>query len=141
MKFIKLGGLLVLCGLAVPLFSQNVTTIGGPMSGSGGVLVDKEGSVLVADYGDALNNANGTAIRKIDKNGVLSVHATGFQGASGNTYGPDGRVYQCNISGNSISRIKHDGSVVTYSSQGLVSPVGIVSDTAGNLVGSSQTLP
>lgn len=132
MKIIKLAGLLVLWGSCMPSFSQTVSTIAGPMSGSGGILVDKDGSVLVADYGDALTNANGHTMRRVDLNGNISIHSTGFQGASGNTFGPDGRIYQCNIAGNFISKIKPNGTAVTYASQGLSSPVGIVADTAGN---------
>ena len=133
MKTIKQIGLLVLLGCFTPLFSQNVSTISVPFSGSGGVLVDHSGNVLIANYGDALNNANGTKIRKIDNQGNLSIYAQGFQGASGNTLMPNGNIYQSNIAGNFISKVKPDGTVSTYSSQGLVSPVGIVADTAGIL--------
>jgi len=133
MNIRKLTGLMVLVIGCVPAFSQTVTTISPSMSASGGISIDKIGNVLVADYGDALANANGTAIRKISKEGILSVYATGFQGASGNTFAPDGNLYQCNIAGNSISRVSPSVSVTTFVSTGLSSPVGIISDTSGNL--------
>jgi DNA-binding beta-propeller fold protein YncE len=133
MKTNKLAGLFALLIGCIPAFSQTVTTISPAMAASGGISIDKMGNILVADYGDALPNANGTAIRMINTEGILSVYATGFQGASGNTFAPDGNLYQCNIAANSVSLVSGSVSVSTFVSNGLASPVGIISDTAGNL--------
>ena len=133
MTTIKNVKILILSCFILPVFSQTVSTISPQFSGSGGVSVDANGNVFVGDYGDALNNANGTQIRMIDQQGSLSLFASGFQGASGNTIAPDGNLFQCNIAGNFVSMVTPNGSVSTYTSQGISSPVGVTMDTAGNL--------
>lgn len=105
-------------------------TLAGPIdAGSGGLVVDRTGRVYTADFGASLGGgAPGTRIHRVDPNtGEVSVFAEGFRGASGNTIGPDGSLYQSNIAGNLISKVSPDGVVETYAT-GLVNPVGIVMD-------------
>ena len=95
---------------------------------SGGLTVAVNGDILVANFGLALNNANGTTVYKIDsESGARSVFAAGFSGASGNTIGPDGLLYQSNVRANSVFRVESDGtlSTVVKASDGLVNPIGI----------------
>lgn len=120
--------------LAVPVvFSQTVTTLSDEFNGSGGIAVDAEGNIYVADFGQFLNNANGTQVWKITPDGVRTEFATGLQGASGNTFGPDGNLYQSNIAGNRISIITPDGQVSTLEDTLAAAPVGLDFDSKGNL--------
>ena len=68
-----------------------------PTNFSGDLAVDANGDIFVADYGVLLNNSNGTTIWKVTSEGEYSVFATGFSGASGNTFGPNGDLFQSNI--------------------------------------------
>jgi sugar lactone lactonase YvrE len=140
MKMLKWGAvsLIALFVIANPLFSAQtgleLRTITAQLSGSGGVAVDAEGFVYVADFGIRLNNANGSQVHRIDPNtGAIEVFATGLSGASGNNFDSQGNLFQSNIAGNRISRISHDGTVTTFSSQGFQSPVGIVLDSSDNV--------
>ncbi len=133
MKSISLFGLIALMCVSTLANAQSVTTISPSFSGSGGISIHPDGYLLVADYGDALPNANGTQIRKLQYDGALSLFASGLQGASGNTFAPDGNLYQSNIVGDYISRITPTGTVTTFVSTGISSPVGIVSDDQGTL--------
>lgn len=120
--------------LVVPVvFSQTVTTLSDEFNGSGGIAVDAEGNIYVADFGDLLSNANGTTVWKITPDGVRTEFATGLQGASGNTFGPDGNLYQSNIAGNRISVITPEGMVSTLENTLAAAPVGLDFDAQGNL--------
>jgi len=114
-------------------FSQTVTTLSDEFNGSGGIAVDAEGNIYVADFGDLLNNANGTQVWKITPDGVRTEFATGLQGASGNTFDAEGNLYQSNIAGNRISIITPDGVVSTLEDTLAASPVGLDFDSNGNL--------
>ncbi len=115
------------------VFSQTVTTLSDAFNGSGGIAVDAEGNIYVADFGDLLNNANGTQVWKITPDGIRTEFATGLQGASGNTFDAEGNLYQSNIAGNRISIITPDGEVSTLENTLAASPVGLDFDSLGNL--------
>ncbi len=100
--------------------------------GTGGLIVDEAGNIYCADFGASLGSSPGTTLYKITPGGQASVFARGFNGASGNTIGPDGNIYQSNIAGGRVSKVTMDGTVSTYVS-GMSSPVGVVFDNAGNL--------
>jgi sugar lactone lactonase YvrE len=106
-------------------YSQTVETLTSPFSAAGGVNVDKDGTVYVADFGDFLNSGNGTTVYKVFEDGTVELFATGLIGASGNDFGPDGYLYQSNIGGNRISKIAIDGTVTTFAN-GVTNPVGCV---------------
>ena len=106
--------------------NYTVSTLTEPFPGSGGLTVDKDGFIYVANYGEAIANANGSEIRKIDpQTGAIEIFATGFSGASGCTFDKAGNLYQSNIQGNFLSKVTSQGEVSTLASSKLSSPVGV----------------
>ena len=102
--------------------------------GAGGLEVDAEGNVYCADFGAALGGGPpGTRVYRLDPDGIETVWATGFRGASGNAIGPDGSFFQSNIGASTISRIAPDGEHTEFLNEMLRSPVGIVIDAEGTL--------
>ena len=121
--------LLVVC-LAYAASAQNtassVFTVVDSIAGAvGGVTVDRAGNVYVADFGDN--------VWRVKPDGRVSLFASGFYGASGNTIDSQGNLFQANFYGNSISRVTRTGEHEVYVSEGLQGPVGLVFDARGNL--------
>ncbi len=111
-----------------------VTTLTEPFDGSGGLSVDADGFIYVADFGDFINNANGTFVSRINPStGEVTEFANGLVGPSGNAFSENGSLFQSNIAGNSISEITPEGVVKPFTNQGLSSPVGLAFDKSGNL--------
>ena len=139
MKYFKLLYFLIFTGLSFLMIvaqedGVRVETLTGPLNASGGVCVDADGYVYVADFGITLGNSNGTNVFKIDPHtGDATVFATGLLGASGNSFGPDGSLFQSNIAGGRISRITPDGQVSTFTSTNIFGPVGVAVDPEGNV--------
>ncbi len=100
--------------------------------GLGGLVVDADGNIYSADFGASLSSPPGTSLYKITPEGSASLFASGFTGASGNTIGPDGNIYQSNIGNGLISKVTMAGQVSGFVSA-MKSPVGLVFDPAGNL--------
>lgn len=124
---------LIFLTFLTPLNAQNVGTLAGPINASGGISVDKDGYVYVADFGATLSNANGTTVYKIDPNdGTVTTFATGLSGASGNDFDNEGNFFQSNIAIGNITRITPDGTKTTYAT-GHSAPVGIITDDDGNV--------
>ena len=113
--------------------AQTVSTIAGPFPASGGVTVADSGIVFIGNYGDELQNSNGTQAWRFTHQDSLSVYANAFQGASGNCVDAQGNFYQSNIAGGFISKVTPGGVVSVYSSNGIVAPVGVVADADGFL--------
>lgn len=113
-----------------------VRTLAGPIeAGSGGVEVDAQGNVYTADFGRHLSQGPmGTKVFRVTPVGDVSVFAEGFNGASGNAIDAEGRFFQANIAGNTISRVREDGSIETVVTEGLVNPVGIAFGVDGALM-------
>ncbi len=125
---------LVFVFLLVPVvFSQTVTTLTEPFNGSGGIAIDAEGNIYVADFGVALSNANGNQVWKITPDGVRTEFASGLQGASGNVFDNEGNLLQSNIAGSFVSKITPSGSVSTFVSDGIRGPVGVTVDKDNNV--------
>ena len=103
--------------------------------GTGGLVVDAQGNIYCADFGISLSGSAGTLLYKITPSGQASIFASGFVGASGNTIGPDGNIYQSNIGGGKISKVTMDGTVSNYAN--VPNPVGLVFDKQGNLYATS----
>ena len=110
-----------------------VETFTTSFEASGGISVDKNGVIYVANFGALLNNANGTQVWKLFPDGSKSIFATGLFGASGNCFGPDGYLYQSNIAANRISKIDTNGNVVTFATANIFNPVGVAIDKMGNV--------
>ncbi len=104
--------------------------------GTGGLEVDAQGFVYCADFGSKLGagSQGGNLIFRIDpRDGSQRVFCDTLRGASGNTFGPDGSLYQSNIGGGFITRIQPDGKASVFCRSGLKSPVGIIADAEGTL--------
>lgn len=103
-------------------------------SATGGVAVDQEGNVYVADIG-AVPNRGGSTVFKISPAGQVSVFASGSQliNPSGNTFDAEGNLYQSNLSGRNILKITPDGTISVYANQLISSPVGLIMDQDKNL--------
>ena len=117
-------------------WGQTVSTLTESIpGGSGGVCVDKAGSIYVADFGNKLGAGYipGDKVFKVTPEGEVSVFATGLFGASGNAFDSQGNLLQSNIAANSISKIAPDGTVTLFSNIGFASPVGIIIDENDNL--------
>jgi len=108
-------------------FPQTVETITTSFNASGGVSIDDSGTVYVADFGQFLNQANGTKVYKVydDGNGTTVEFASGLLGASGNAFDSQGNLFQSNIAGNRLSKITSDGTVTTFATNGIQGPVGV----------------
>lgn len=65
-------------------------------AGSGGMAVDADGNIYMADFGAALSAPPGTRVFKITPEGEVSVFATGLVGASGNAFDSKGDLFQSN---------------------------------------------
>ncbi len=121
-------------GIADNRALYQVSTLTGTFDGSGGLTVDSNGQIYVADFGDQIDDADGTTVSKIDPiTGAVTEFATGLDGPSGNVFHSNGNLFQANIAGNAISEITPDGDVTEFASGGLRSPVGVVFDGDGNL--------
>ena len=108
-----------------------VDTFPGELDGgTGGISIDRDGNVYVADFGAVLGDAAtmGRQVFKLSPSGSAEVFATGFEGASGNEFDSNGYLYQSNIRGNFISRVAPDGTHTVFVREGIAAPVGIVID-------------
>ena len=97
--------------ISVIINAQTVTTLTGQFDASGDIAVDNAGNIYVANFGRLLGGAGsggGQEVYKVTPQGEVSVFATGLNGASGNEFGPDGILYQSNISSGVISKIDQD---------------------------------
>ncbi len=100
---------------------------------TGGVAVDEEGYIYVADIGEAPARHGSTVYRVSPDGASVEIFAEGFDGASGNAFDSQGNLYQSNISSRSISRITPEGEVSIFVNSGLSGPVGITIDADDTL--------
>ncbi len=115
-------------------FSQISTgTIAGPINASGGVSLDKNGNLYVADFGDFLDVGDGRLhnIWKIDQSANVTTYSSGFFGASGNDFDSSGVLYQSDIAASAIYKVIN-GQRTFVTSTGISNPVGIVFDSQDN---------
>ncbi|MEM8907975.1 MAG: hypothetical protein AAGD05_09035 [Bacteroidota bacterium] len=110
-----------------------VTTLTEEFPGSGGVLLDAQGNVYIANYGDGIQNANGSQIWRLTTDGNLGLYANGLSGASGNAFDSQGNIFQSNISSGVVSKVDPEGNVTTFATTGITCPVGINIDADDNL--------
>jgi len=126
--------LLIICSTTA--FTQiEVTTITPEIEGSGGLSLDEDGNLYIADFGDFLGmpDPNGLPnhILKMDTDFNITQYATDFIGASGNDFDSNGVLFQSDIRANAIYKIV--GGVRTFvTNDGIASPVGIAFDSNDN---------
>lgn len=121
-----------------------VYTLANISGGSGGMDVDANGNVYMADFGATLSgNPHGTKVFRITPTGGVSTFANGLQGASGNDFDADGNLIQSSIAGGTVSLITPGGQANIIAS-GLAGPVGVavlddgdilVCNCGGNTIG------
>lgn len=102
-------------------------------SATGGVAVDKAGTIYVGNIGSAPRRGN--QVFKITPDGEVRLFAKGenLLGASGNAFDSQGYLFQSNFSNNSVSKISPSGEVSTFITEGISKPVGIAMDKEDNL--------
>jgi len=129
-----LGGTLSIPSEVVELQQKNVVrTIARFNAGSGGMDIDADGNIFMADFGGSTGgNPWGTSVFKITPEGSVSLFASGFNGASGNDFDTEGNYYQSSISGGFVSKVTPDGTVTQVAS-GFSAPVGVVAAPDGSL--------
>ncbi len=111
-----------------------VSTLTSSFDGSGGLTVDAEGFIYVADFGNRIDFADGEIVSKVNpETGEVSLFADSLEGPSGNAFRPNGNLIQANIQGNFVSEITPDGQVTTLSNSGLRAPVGVALDEDENI--------
>ncbi len=125
--FFPVAVCLMLAATAVPTSTaQSVETLTAPFNGSGGLSIGLDGTIFVSNFGESLQNADGTRIYTIGRDGTVTVFATGFSGASGSSIDNHGNLIQSNVEGNRLSRVTMGGDASTILSTSLASPVGNV---------------
>lgn len=114
--------------LAAP--AQEVSTLTGGFSASGGVRTDADGNIFVADFGPNFNVA-GTTIYRITPAGDVSIYSQGVVAATGGNFDSQGNLFWSSFNANRIDRIHPDGSTTFFA--GVAGPVAIAVDTEDNL--------
>ena len=101
---------------------------------TGGLSVDADGNIYVADIGLAPAR-QGRTIYKVTPEGEVSIFAesTDFTGASGNAFDSEGNLYQSSFNRNRISKITPEGEVSLFATQGIFGPGAIVIDEEDSL--------
>ena len=105
-------------------------------AGAGGLVIDKEGNIYMADMGYAPIPGNGgTNVLKISPSRSISIFSTNFNQPFGNYITDDGTIYQSSYADGSVWRIPADGSqrFRVEISVNLTNPDGIAADDEGNL--------
>lgn len=111
-----------------------VRTLARINAGTGGMAVDAQGQIYMADFSPQLSGGPvGSTVYQVTEDGTVSIFASGMQGASGNAFDSQGNLFQSSIRGNRISKITPDGRSTTFVTEGLSSPVGIAIDAGDTL--------
>lgn len=119
--------------LSITYAQIQVSTLVNNIDASGGLKVDAAGNIIMADFGESLDNGNGTNVYKVSPTGEISLFATGLAGASGNALDSQGNLFQSNIQAGHVSKITPDGTVSTFTTNGISCNVGIAIDPDDNL--------
>ncbi len=108
------------------------TVLAGLDAGTGGLAVDSEGNLYHADFG--YDDHDGNTVFKVSPEGDVSVFATdGDMGSlTGNTFGPDGLLYQSSYGTNKVFTIAPDGTVELLTAD-VRGPTGIVVTDEGRV--------
>lgn len=122
--------------LCLPSLAQTtVTTLTPEIKGSGGLSLDENGNLLIADFGDFLSVPDPDGLPNdvliMDTSNNITQYSTGFVGASGNDFDSNGILFQSDIRDNAIFKIV--AGVRTFvTDTGIAAPVGIAFDSADN---------
>jgi len=133
MKTIIYAALLLLVTVATS--QVTVTTLTPEIKGSGGLSLDVNGNLIIADFGDFLSvvdpDGQPNDVLIMDTSNVITQYSTGFIGASGNDFDSNGILFQSDIRDGAIYKII--AGVRTFvTNTGISAPVGIAFDSADN---------
>lgn len=108
------------------------TVVGGLDAGTGGLAVDADGNLYHADFG--YPDHVGNTIFKVSADGEVSEFATSelFTSLTGNTFGPDGVLYQSSFGSNNVLTVDADGTVELLTDE-VRGPTGIVVTDEGRV--------
>ncbi len=115
---------------ARPVEAQTVATLTGGFSASGGIKVDAEGNIFVADFGPNFSTP-GTNLFKITPDGNVSTFSTGLLGGTGGGFDSRGNLFWSSFGANRVDRIDENGNATFFVD--LNSPVAIAVDNDDNL--------
>ena len=101
-------------------------------AGTGGLAVDGDGNLYHADFG--YPDHVGNTIFKVTPDGEVSEFATSdlFTSLTGNTFGPDGKLYQSSFGSNNVVTVDPDGTVELLTDE-VRGPTGIVVTDEGRV--------
>ncbi len=101
------------------------TVVSGLDAGTGGLAVDAEGNLYHGDFG--YPDHVGDTVFKVTPDGEISEFATSelLDSLTGNTFGPDGILYQSSFGSNNVVTVDPDGTVTLLSDE-VRGPTGIV---------------
>ena len=128
--------LLLLLWFGATASAQNVTTLTPtPFNATGGLSVDAEGNIFVANMGTRFHDGQGKEIYRVTPEGEVSLFATGFLMATANTFGSQGNLYQASYDLHRVDKISPDGVVTAFTdtNSGIDNPSGLAFDSQGNL--------
>lgn len=132
----KIFTLIILLFLCKTNGQVTVSTLTEPFKGSGGLSLDAEGNLYIADFGDFLGTGDGdgepNGISILDPDLNLSPYATDFIGASGNDFDSNGVLHQSDIGASAIYKIIN-GDRVFVTNTGISNPVGLTFDSNDNM--------
>ncbi len=111
----------------------STSTLTPEFNGSGGLSLDSIGNLYIGNFGNFLFASDGLLhkVWKMDAENNLTEYSSNFLGASGNTFSPEGILYQSDIGASGIYKIIN-GNRTFVTNTGIVSPVGITFDSQGN---------
>jgi DNA-binding beta-propeller fold protein YncE len=122
--------------LGITAQAQNVTTLTPiPFDASGGLSVDTQGNIFLANLGSSNSDPAADEIYKITAEGNVSLFVQGLAGPSGNAFDSEGNLFQTNWLSNVISKITPGGNVTEFANfdDGLRGPLDVAFDSQGNL--------
>ncbi len=90
----------------------------------GGIAIDRLGFLYMSNFGNS--------VWRITPDGDAQLLADGLYGASGNTIGPDGALYQGSFFDNTVWRIDRTGAAEPWATN-IPTPVGMVTQPDGTL--------
>ena len=108
------------------------TVASGLDAGTGGLAVDGDGNLYHADFG--YPDRVGNTVFKVTPDGEVSEFATSdlFTSLTGNTFGPDGTLYQSSFGSNNVVTVDPDGTVELLTDE-VRGPTGIVVTDEGRV--------
>ncbi len=105
------------------------------INASGGLIIDRNGDLLVSDFGRNFQDTAKTKVFRVkNKTWKVETFAENFRGASGSYLADDGVFYQSNPKGNSITAIYPDGTISDQFAKDLKIPVGITQLSNGDIL-------